>query len=192
MAAVEQTFHDPYAWMIEIDIADTEDMQELTFTLIHEFGHLLTLNSDQVIVNEKVFNNHEYSDIYFEAEENCDTYFTGEGCAKPSSYFYLFVDEFWGDVYDEWNEIQGIDGDDEYYEALDNFYYAREDEFVTDYAVTNPGEDIAETWAFFVTQPKPAGNTIAEKKVLFFYRFPELVTLRSEIIARSYSRLIRE
>ncbi len=191
LAAVEQTFHDPYAWMIEIDIADTEDMQELTFTLIHEFGHLLTLNSEQVIVNEKVFNNYEDEDIYFEAEENCATYFTGEGCAKPSSYFNLFIDEFWEDIYDEWNSIQGMDDDDEYYEALDNFYFDHEDQFLTDYAVTNPGEDIAETWAFFVTQPKPAGNTIAEKKVLFFYEFPELVELRNEIIARSYSRLIR-
>ena len=191
LAAVEQTFDDPYKWMIEIDPADTDDMQELTFTLIHEYGHLLTLNSGQVVVNEKIFNNYEDEDIYIEAEDNCATYFTGEGCAKPSSYFYLFFDEFWGDIYDEWNQIQAIEDDDEYYEAFDDFYFAHEDEFVTDYAVTNPGEDIAETWAFFVTQPKPAGDTIAEKKVLFFYQFPELVELRSEIIARAYSRLIR-
>ena len=38
---------------------------------------------------------------------------------------------------------------------------------------------------------KPAGNTIAEEKILFFYQFPELVQLREEIVARTYSRMIR-
>jgi hypothetical protein len=191
LAAVEQIFDDPYMWMIEIDIADTEDIKELTFTLIHEFGHLLTLNSEQVEVDEYIFYNMEDDDAYFEAESNCGTYFTGEGCAKGSSYFYLFFDEFWTEIYDEWLDIEMIEDDDAYYDASDEFYFSHEDYFVTDYAASNPGEDIAESWAFFVTQPKPTGNTIAEKKVLFFYQFPELVELRGEIIARAYSRLIR-
>lgn len=133
----------------------------------------------------------ERTPSYFDAEESCSTYFTGEGCAKADSYFYLFFDSFWRDFYDEWNEIQYIEDDDEYYEALDNFYFEYEDHFVTDYAATNPGEDIAETWAFFVTQSKPDGDTIAEEKMLFFYQFPELVQLREQIIARTYSRMIR-
>ena len=191
LAAVEQTPDDPVLWMLNVDIADTGNIEELTFTLIHEYGHLLTLNANQVDVDEYVFNNPDDDDAYYEAEENCITYFTGEGCARSSSYFYLFFDEFWLDIYDEWSEIQYIEDDEEYYETLDEFYFAREDEFVTDYAVTNPGEDIAESWAFFVTQQKPTGNIIAEKKVLFFYQFPELIALRDEIIARSYSRLIR-
>ncbi len=191
LAAVEQNPEDPYQWMLNVDISDTENLRELTFTLIHEYGHLLTLNPEQVDVNETIFYEPDDEDAYFEASENCATYFTGEGCAKSNSYFYLFYDEFWSDIYAEWDEIQYIEDDDEYYEAIDEFYYAREDQFVTDYAVTNPGEDIAETWAFFVTQAKPAGNTIAEQKVLFFYQFPELVQLREEIIARTYSRMIR-
>ena len=191
LAAVEQTPDNPATWMLNVDIADTENLEELTFTLIHEYGHLLTLNANQVDVDEYIFNNPDDEDAYYDAEEDCPTYFTGEGCAKSSSYFYLFFDTFWRDIYDEWNEIQYIEDDDEYYEALDEFYFDYESDFVTDYAVTNPGEDIAESWAFFITQAKPAGNTIAEKKVLFFYQFPELVALRDEIIARGYSRLIR-
>lgn len=191
LAAVEQNPDDSTLWMLNVDIADTQDMEELTFTLIHEYGHLLTLNATQVDVDEYLFNNPDDEDAYLDAAESCSTYFTGEGCAKGSSYFYLFFDEFWDEIYAEWDDIQYIEDDDEYYEAMDAFYFAREDDFVTDYAVTNPGEDIAETWAFFITQPKPAGDTIAEKKVLFFYQFPELVELRVEIIARSYSRLIR-
>ncbi len=191
LAAVEQTADDPYSWMIEIDPEDSNDKQDFTFTLIHEYGHLLTLNSAQVAVDEHVFNNPEDDDAYFEAEDNCATYFTGEGCATSSSYFYLFFDEFWADTYNEWLDIEMIEDDDAYYDALDEFYLGRDDEFVTEYAMTNPGEDIAESWAVFVTYPKPAGNTIGENKVLFFYQFPELVELRREIIARTYSRLIR-
>ena len=191
LAAVEQNPEAPTLWMLNVDISDTENLEELTFTLVHEYGHLLTLNTSQVDIDEELFYNAEDEDALYEAESNCDTYFTGEGCAKSSSYFYLFFDEFWDDIYDEWNEIQYIEDDDAYYEATDDFYYAREADFVTDYAATNPGEDIAETWASFVTQPKPAGNIMAEKKILFFYNFPELVELRSEIIARAYSRLIR-
>jgi hypothetical protein len=191
LAAVEQSPDDFAEWMLNVDIADAENLEELTFTLIHEYGHLLTLNASQVEINEFVFAHPDDEDAYYAAVENCETYFTGEGCALPSSYFYRFYDEFWQDIYAEWDELQYIEDDDEYYDAMDEFYFAHEDQFVTDYAVTNPGEDIAESWAVFVTQPKPSGETIAEKKVLFFYRFPELVTLRNEIIARSYSRMIR-
>jgi hypothetical protein len=48
--------------------------------------------------------------------------------------------------------------------------------------VTNPEEDIAESWSFFILSPKPAGNTIAEQKILFFYNYSELVQLRNEIL----------
>ncbi|MCP4142149.1 MAG: hypothetical protein GY755_18045 [Chloroflexi bacterium] len=191
LAAVEQNPEAPTLWMLSVDISDTDNLAELTFTLIHEYGHLLTLNTSQVNIDEYIFNNPDDEDAYADAEYNCETYFTGEGCAKSSSYFYLFFDEFWSGFYDEWSEIQYIEDDDAYYDATDDFYYKYEDHFVTDYAATNPGEDIAESWAFFVTKAKPTGNTIADKKVLFFYEFPELVALRDEIIARGYSRLIR-
>ncbi|MBK9051223.1 MAG: hypothetical protein IPL78_09985 [Chloroflexi bacterium] len=48
---------------------------------------------------------------------------------------------------------------------------------MTDYAATNPAEDIAETFMAFVLEPKPNGDTIAEEKVLFFYQYPELVAI---------------
>ena len=191
LAAVEQSPDDPTDWMLNIDIADTADLQELTFTLIHEYGHLLTLNDEQVKIDAYLFHNPDDDDAYFEAEDACETYFPGEGCALRSSYLYQFYTQFWDDMYDEWLDIQFIEDDDEYYEALDEFYFAREDQFVTDYSVTNPEEDIAESWSFFIMKAKPTGNTIADQKVLFFYQFPELVSLREEIVARTYSRLIR-
>jgi hypothetical protein len=55
---------------------------------------------------------------------------------------------------------------------------------VTDYAVTSPEEDIAESRMFFILDPKTAGDTIAEQKILFFYDWPELARLRDVIIGR--------
>ena len=44
LALVEQTPDNPDKWSLEIDIADVSDTKNLVFTLVHEFGHLLTLN----------------------------------------------------------------------------------------------------------------------------------------------------
>jgi hypothetical protein len=57
-----------------------------------------------------------------------------------------------------------------------------QDQFVTDYAPTSPVEDIAESWTFFVLSPKPELNSIANEKILFFYEYPELVELRTQIL----------
>ena len=191
LAMVEQAPDDPTEWLLSVDIADTKDLRDLTYTLIHEYGHLLTLNENQLDIDENVFFNYDDDDIYYAAEESCATYFPGEGCAKSNAYIYLFYRDFWAGFYDEWSEIQYIEDDDDYYDALDNFYYKYEDQFVTDYAATNVGEDIAESWTFFIISEKPAGNSIAEEKILFFYQFPELVALREEMVARTYSRMIR-
>lgn len=191
MAAVEQDYNNPEKWVLAVDIVDAENPQELTYTLIHEFGHLLTLNAEQVVPDEEIFENPEDEEIYDEAMSACPQYFPSEGCSSPDSYINLFFQRFWVDVYAEWDEINYIENDDEYYDALDDFYWDNKDHFVTDYAATNPGEDIAESWTHFVLQPKPAGDTVSEQKVLFFYEFPELVELREKIVARTFSRLRR-
>lgn len=49
--------------------------------------------------------------------------------------------------------------------------------------MTNPEEDMAESWAFFVLGPEPAGDAIAEEKVLFFFHYSELVELREQILS---------
>jgi hypothetical protein len=181
LAAVEQSPNDPARWVLEIDIADSSDFKPLTFTLIHEYGHLLTLNADQVPPDENVFANPDDDAIYEQAADACPVYFPGEGCSQPDSYINAFYDRFWADLFDEWLDIELEQDDDVYYQRLDEFYYKYEDQFVSDYAATNPEEDIAESWTYFVLGPKPAGNSIAEEKILFFYDYPELVNLRTHI-----------
>lgn len=181
LAAVGQTEDDPNRWLLEVDIADSVNYYELTYTLIHEFGHLLTLGPDQVPPSIAVFNNPNDNHVYLKEVSNCITYFPGEGCSNPGSYIDDFYNQFWTDIYEEWNKINYEENDETYYNKLDDFYYKYQDRFVTNYAVTNPEEDIAESWAFFVLGQKPEGNSIAEQKRLFFYQYPELVDLRDTI-----------
>jgi hypothetical protein len=182
LAAVTQTQTDPESWALQVDIADTSEPHNLTFTLIHEFGHLLTLGPDQVPPSLAVFNNPDDDTIYFQEVSACPNYFPGEGCANADSYVDAFYNQFWADLHEEWNEINLEEDDDIYYEKLDEFYLKYQDQFVTDYAATNPEEDMAESWTFFVLSPEPAGDTIAEEKMLFFHQYPELVQLRSDIL----------
>jgi hypothetical protein len=67
-------------------------------------------------------------------------------------------------------------------DTISRHFYKYGERFISDYAVTNPEEDIAETFTFFVLSPRPNGDTIAEEKILFFYRYTELQRLRDEIL----------
>ncbi len=182
LAAVAQTQSDPNLWALQVDIADTGNYYELTYTLLHELGHLLTLGPDQVPPSLVIFNNPDDENTYFEEASACPDYFPGEGCANPHSYINDFYNRFWIDIHEEWNEINLEEDSDIYYEKLDEFHNKYEDQFVTSYAATNPEEDVAEAFAFFIFSPEPAGNTIAEQKALFFRQYPELVELRASLL----------
>jgi hypothetical protein len=182
LAAVSQTHSNANLWVLLVDIADTRNYYDLTFTLVHELGHLLTLGPSQVPPSWDVFKNPDDNDIYLDEVAACPQYFPGEGCANPDSYINAFYGRFWMDIHEEWDEINLEEDKDSYDLRLNNFYNKYQGQFVTHYAATNPSEDIAESWAFFVLGSKPASNTLAEQKVLFFYQYPELVKLREQIL----------
>lgn len=184
LAAVAPSPSDPSHWTLEVDIADATDYANLTFTMIHEFGHLLTLNADQVQPSAAALSHPHDKNVYNQEAAACPSYFTGEGCSNSDSYINQYYQRFWKDIYAEWSQIDQIEDQRDYYEKLTQFYRHYEDRFVSEYATTNPGEDIAESWTFFVLGPKPQGNTIANQKVLFFYEHPELVQLRTQILTR--------
>lgn len=182
LAAVAQTYDNPELWGLEVDYADTNDYYYLSFTLVHEFAHLFTLAPSQVPPSIAIFNNPEDNEIYLDELSACSTYFPGEGCSNTDSYINQFYNQFWTDIYDEWNEINLEEDEDLYYEKLDDFYNKYQDQFLTDYAATSPAEDIAESFGFFVFAETPNGDSIAEQKILFFYQFPELIGVRTEIL----------
>lgn len=166
LAWVDTSPFDETKWSLGVDLRDTHDPRELTYTLIHEYAHLVTLSEDQM----------PYS------SQACNTYASDGYCATSSSYINQFVEQFWLEHLVEWSDINAITDEDEYYQQLEAFYNTYQDEFITEYAATSPEEDLAETWSFFILSPKPHGATIAEQKILFLYQFDELVRLRTQIV----------
>ena len=158
-------------WSLLVDLADFANERQFTSTLLHEFGHMLTLNINQL-------------DYQLDAG-NCPRYFKDPGCSRPDSYLQLFFERFWSGIYDEWHAIASQSDPAAVKSGLETFYYAHQGDFVSEYAATAAHEDIAESWMNFVLSPKPAGDTVAEQKINFFYEFPELVQIRSEVIAQT-------
>lgn len=182
LAAVSPTFDDPEKWMLHVDILDTGSYHELTYTLLHEQAHLLTLNAEQVEPSKAVLRFPENETVYKQEAAACKQYFTGEGCSSPDSYINQFFDRFWTYLYDEWETIDQEEDPDVRASLLRDFYRTYEDQFLRDYAATSPAEDIAEAWVHFVLSPKPDLTSIAHEKILFFYEYPELVALREQIL----------
>ncbi len=149
-----------WRFALAIDAADnlsTIDFADLfTFVTIHEYGHILTLNDEQVNEGGN--------------EASCNNYHTGEGCSTRTSYINNLVNIGWKDIINE------------HHDNPDATYDKYRDRFVSDYAATNPGEDIAEVFTFFViNNTAPKGTTIADQKIKMMYEYPELVQLRDRI-----------
>ena len=175
-------------WILAFDIKDAYSMgllndQNLTYSLIHEFGHIPTLDSTQVDIDKELYSpylsDYQYEKLFDQKEKKCQPrYMTWDGCTKKYSYINLFFQEFWNKTYSEVKSIEKIEDNDERYDKTEEFYLNHKDDFVTYYATSNPDEDIAESWTAFVLKDKPEPNTIADKKILFFYDYPEFVKLR--------------
>jgi len=156
---------DPTKWILGVSLGI--EGEELDSILVHEFGHLLTLNAQQVPPSDEF--------------GSCPTFNPGEGCALRGSTIAEFVEAFWPQsMQDEINRINDS-GD---WDALDRFYDENSDSFVSDYATTNPVEDLAETFTAFVLEDRPSGNTIANQKVQMLWGDTEMVQLRDEIRSR--------
>lgn len=158
-------------WLISLDVLDVEnDPEEFRATLVHEVAHILTLDDSQMEVSGR---------YYDEQFHDCDTYLNIDGCLAEDSYLHLFIESYWSDLLRVWERIDSYDEDEVY-----NFYLEYEDQFVNDYAATNPEEDIAESFSYFVLWDYVDSTDIWRQKINFFYDFPELVSRRDVI--RSY------
>jgi len=183
LASVEQFSGHAGIWALVVDPTDASKPRDLTFTLLHEFGHLLSLDSSQVQPDQAVLSHPDDLQVYEKEAASCPQYFASGGCSLPDSYINQFFERFWTKIYGEWSAVNAARQDSNYIALLARFYHRHPSQFITAYAATSPEEDIAETWAYFVLNPKPPDDSIAHKKVLFFYGFPELVSLRNQIIS---------
>jgi len=158
-------------WALEMDLADYQDLKSVNNALIHEFGHMQTLNIAQMDIRTQP------ADCPFYADEN--------QCSTENSYLNQFFSRFWaGNTYAEWQEIASQTDKAAVKSGLSAFFQAHPQDFVREYAATAPKEDLADSWTYFVMTSQPAGETIAEQKILFFYNYPEFIDLRSKIRTR--------
>lgn len=152
---------DPDYWILAVNLATADDADLLVATLIHEYAHLLTFSTDE-----------------FDEAGTCDPAFEmSEGCPADTSVIAAFRDRFWAG-YDDAPEADNTDDDVAY-----EFYLAHEDDFVSDYAATNLGEDLAESFMTYVLEASHDGSGTVAAKLRFFDEFPELAAIRERIRA---------
>lgn len=94
---------------------------------------------------------------------------------KRDGQIYLFAEQFYQDIYSN-----------ERYNTYDLFS-KYPNEFVTEKAAQSIGHDMAYSFAEFVMQDKPDGDSVVEQKIRFFYDFPELVKIREDLRQHLFS-----
>ena len=182
LAFVEPIAADGSTWRLVYDQADTYNpdgslklTSDVLQTIVHEYAHVLMLNHTQVT--------HADPDASY-IKCDFDQTIVDEGCAQADSYLAQFIEQFWteSDREDAYDAFLAGDEEDFAY----TIFTDRPAEFVTEYAATDPVEDAAESFMFFVLQPNTVSGTTANQKVEFFGQFPELVELRKYMQAGSY------
>ncbi len=106
-----------------------------------------------------------------------------KGVANQILYLNTFFNRFWPGIYNEWQAIDAETDHGQPNQKFSHFYHKYYSQFVSEYAATSPSEDIAETFMVYIFLPKPSDTTIADQKILFFYKYPELVALREQILS---------
>lgn len=140
------------------EFTSTSDFVEELF--IHEFAHIIS-----------------YEGIKGRAAPSntrCHEFFSNFGCPPANSYIIDFLNEFWSE--DDLDElVDAAEGE--------SIWTNRElrNKFVTDYASTNPTEDFAESFTFFVLEDRVKGSGEIADKINYFYDFDDLIKLRNEI-----------
>jgi hypothetical protein len=176
----------PTKWHMNVNTAFMNDRKDLIHTMVHELGHVATLNVKEVDPGVA----------------SCPHYLLDEGCAKEGSLVNAFYQRYWAKygalampsrVHAQESEEDEVPAEDEEMmettsEPLDDAAPTAEggapynpSEFVSEYAATNPVEDLAETYAFFILRSKPTGSEIKDQKIQMLYTYPELVSVRNRI-----------
>lgn len=149
-------------WEIAVDPADTADRDWFRETILHEYGHYLTLNEGQVTYTDHTGGGEVYRE---------------EGMtARSGSYLDDFYQTFWNGLLED--RLANVDSG--------GFYLRHPEDFVTEYAATDPAEDIAESLAWFVLYdlPPEEEQAVWAQKQRFFFRYPELAAFRSAVRSR--------
>ena len=125
---------------------EKRDWSKLTYTILHEYGHVLLEDETQV-------------DLTVGRDTHDPAGFV-EGAFRRA-----FYDAFWREL--------GVSGAGDYDRSPTHY--------VSRYGANYFHEDIADTFAIFVLGGEPGKNTVAEEKLRFFWRDPDMTALRSAV-----------
>ena len=149
----EEGVTDNTRFSISIDYFDVydengekRDWSKLTYTILHEYGHVLLEDETQV-------------DLTVGSDTHDPAGFV-EGAFRRA-----FYDAFWREL--------GVSGAGDYDRSPTHY--------VSRYGANYFHEDIADTFAVFVLGGEPGKNTVAEEKLRFFWRDPDMTALRSAV-----------
>ncbi|MEO6204496.1 MAG: hypothetical protein ABIO67_03810 [Mycobacteriales bacterium] len=147
---------------LALDVTGMSTPAELDRTMIHEFAHLLTLRGSQISPDEA-------------ANRSCRIYTNELGCPEAGSYLYDWDTAFW-------KGYTVADSDAE--RGNDKLVQRRFERggYVTEYAATDPAEDLAETFSEWVLGTShPDGGTTVRRKLAFFDNYPEALKIRAHV-----------
>ena len=183
------------SWKLKINKAEiylessqlelNKDLLKAVF--IHEIGHILTLNSDQISFDtslKNIANKTDYPKIFADSESKCQpNYFVQEGCTKTESYLNQFYQKFWQSIWVDYLLAQNTSSNQLFTKRSQEFYTKNQNSFVSRIAAFSPEEDIAESFSAFVLRDRPPNlTTIADQKLAWLWDQPELVVIRQNIL----------
>lgn len=148
------------------EVAEDPDSAASTELMVHEFAHIFSL--DQVFrINDIV--------------RTCHSFLAEKICYGNESYIGDFIETFWSSQL--LDELQATQINQEMDQT--DFYDRYQSQFVSEYAATDPAEDFAESFVWYVYDRSVPRNSIAQQKVAFFDQSSYLqglaATIREEI-----------
>lgn len=175
-AAVQRLDPSGDRWLLSVDPVDAvERRDQYVHTLVHELAHIVTLGAGRVEVDARP------AATLVEQATRCDTPPLVEGCAAADTVIAAFSAAYWDlDLVGAPDGVATI-GDRE--AATIERYLAARDSYVTAYAASDPGEDIAETFTAMALDHRQPPGSIAAQKIEFLRADPELFALADRIRA---------
>ncbi|MGF9914837.1 hypothetical protein ABEX47_27525 [Paenibacillus ehimensis] len=159
-AYLEVLKDDDYSkWNLFIDLNDTfyeenssyRNFKKLKGTLIHELGHIITLNETQ-----REFTKYPQDERLIGLT----------GRLSEDAYLTKFDNLFWSSKRNEWKTGRYS-------------FNSYPNDFVSEYASLNEIEDIAESFRNYILQDSNGNETVKDKKIIFFNNFMEFTTYKN-------------
>lgn len=152
---------------VSVDEVSEDPTSDLSIELmVHEFAHVFSL--DQIIRSRS-------------QTSSCHDYFASSSCYPDGTYLDEFIDEFWDD--DLLDELEDATNSRNPERELARLHDRYDSEFVTSYAATDPAEDFAETFMWYVLDEEFERGTVAAEKIEFMDSYRNIRSYKADILS---------